>query len=69
MTYTATVTREGDAWLADVESVPGAHTYARSLGGLGAAVREVIVLMEDLTEDAGVDIDRSNPAVSSLAIN
>lgn len=28
------ITREGDDWIADVPSVPGAHTFARSLPGL-----------------------------------
>ena len=32
--YEVIVTREDDAWLADVPSVPGAHTFARSLRGL-----------------------------------
>jgi len=39
MSYTVHVTREGDIWLADVPSVPGAHTFARSLEGLARSVR------------------------------
>lgn len=50
MSYTVNVTREDGQWLADVPDVPGAHTYARSLTALNKAVREVIVLMDDLDE-------------------
>ena len=50
--YEVIVTREGDSWLADVPAVPGAHTFARSLAGLARSVREVIVLMADLADDA-----------------
>lgn len=56
MTYKVTVTREGDTWLADVPEVPGAHTFARSLEGLDRSVREVIVLMGDLEDDADVAV-------------
>lgn len=49
--YDVHVTREGDAWLADVPELPGAHTYARSLTGLRRSVREVIVLMGDYSDD------------------
>ncbi|PZS15523.1 MAG: hypothetical protein DLM57_12460 [Pseudonocardiales bacterium] len=57
MSYEVVVTREDDAWLADVPSVPGAHTYARSLPSLFASAREVIVLMDDLDDDAQVEVD------------
>lgn len=56
MTYKVTVTREGSNWLADVPEVPGAHTFARSLDGLAKSVREVIVLMSDLHDDADPDV-------------
>jgi predicted RNase H-like HicB family nuclease len=49
--YRVTITREDDQWLASVEDVPGAHTYARSLSALIRYVREVIVLGEDLSEE------------------
>lgn len=52
MTYDVVITREGENWLADVPSVPGAHTFARSLPSLYESVREVIVLMDDLEDDA-----------------
>lgn len=51
-TYRVVVTREGDAWLADVPDLPGAHTYARTLPALNKAVREVVILAADLPEDA-----------------
>lgn len=52
MTYNVVVTREDGNWLADVPSVPGSHTFARSLDGLMESIREVIVLMDDLDDDA-----------------
>lgn len=45
------VTREDGAWLADVPSLPGAHTWSRTLTGLDQAVREVVVLAVDLPDD------------------
>ena len=54
MTYTVKVTREDGNWLADVLEVAGAHTFARTLEGLTKSVREVIVLMADLPDDAEV---------------
>ena len=55
--YWVNVTRERDAWLADVPDVPGAHTFARSLSALQRSVREVIVLMTDRPDDALDDFD------------
>ncbi|WP_322756335.1 hypothetical protein [Frankia sp. Cas3] len=54
--YRVNVTRERDAWLADVPDVAGAHTFARSLSALQRNVWEVIVLMTDQTDDA-LDLD------------
>ena len=56
-TYRVNVTRERDAWLADVPDVPGAHTFARSLSALARDVREVVVLMTDRPDDALDDFD------------
>lgn len=56
MKYTVSITREGDAWLADVPEVDGAHTYARSIDVLLKSIREVIILMDDLHEDAELDL-------------
>jgi predicted RNase H-like HicB family nuclease len=50
--YEVIVSHEDGAWMADVPSVPRAHTSARSLMGLAKAVREVIILMGDLEDDA-----------------
>jgi len=55
--YRVNVTRERDAWLADVPDVPGAHTFARSLSALQRNAREVIVLMTDRPDDAVDDFD------------
>lgn len=52
MTYTVEVTREGDAWIADVLDLPGAHTYARNLTALADAIQEVIALVTDAPDDA-----------------
>ena len=51
MSYTVEVTREGDAWIANILGLPGAHTYARNLEALDKYVREVIVLAADLEDD------------------
>jgi hypothetical protein len=51
-TYRVIITREDGLWLADVPSLQGAHTYARSLPALDQAVREVVVLAADLPDDA-----------------
>lgn len=58
-THRAVVTREGNAWLADVPDVPGAHTWARDLVKLDKNVREVIALMLDLPDgvESGLDIE------------
>ncbi|WP_322749829.1 MULTISPECIES: hypothetical protein [unclassified Frankia] len=55
--YRVNVTRERDAWLADVPDVPGAHTFARSLSALRRSVQEVIVLMTDRPDEAFDDFD------------
>jgi hypothetical protein len=57
MTYIVHVTREGETWLADVPAIAGAHTFARSLKGLTESVREVVILMDDLPDDAEVQLD------------
>lgn len=56
MRYEVVVTREGGNWLADVPSVLGAHTFARSLEGLDRSVREVIVLMGDLPDEVAAEV-------------
>ncbi|GGM27925.1 hypothetical protein GCM10011608_10950 [Micromonospora sonchi] len=51
-TYRVVVTREYNAWLADVPELDGAHTYARNLPGLDQAVRETIAMLEDMPDGA-----------------
>ncbi len=51
-TYRVIITRDDGHWLADVPSLHGAHTYARSLAALDQAVREVVVLAADLPDEA-----------------
>jgi predicted RNase H-like HicB family nuclease len=55
-TYRAVVTREGDAWLADIPDVQGAHTFARTLMRLDQGIREVLVLSLDLPDEAMADL-------------
>jgi DNA-binding NarL/FixJ family response regulator len=54
--YRVIITREDGHWLADVPSLQGAHTYARSLPTLDQAVREVVVLAADLPDEAMPDL-------------
>jgi hypothetical protein len=58
-TYRVVVTREGDAWLADVPDLPGTHTWAKNLPGLDRSVREVIALVEDLPGGAETGLSLS----------
>ncbi|AAN12591.1 HicB-like antitoxin [Mycobacterium phage Che9c] len=57
MNYTATVTREGDMWLAEVAGLPGAHAYARTLSRLREELTDAIILSADLADDAVVSIE------------
>ena len=59
VTYTVEVTREGDAWIADVTNLAGAHTYAKSLTALHAAAEEVIRLVADLGDDHQITVTYS----------
>ena len=51
-TYRVVVTREDDAWLADVPDLPSTHTWAKNLPGLDRSVREAIALVENLPDGA-----------------
>lgn len=57
MRYSIEVTREDDAWLANVANLKGAHTYARTWAGLQASVDEVIRLVADLPDDKELDLE------------
>lgn len=56
MNCTATVTREGPAWLAEVEGLPGAHAYARTLKALRRELSDAVILSAELDDYAIVDI-------------
>ena len=53
--YEVEVTREGDAWLAEVVNLDGAHTWAKNLQQLEKNVAEVIRLVEDIPDDVPLD--------------
>ena len=55
--YRVLVTREGQAWLADVPDLAGTHTWARTLPRLDRDVREAIALAEDLPEGAEASLE------------
>lgn len=50
------VTREGTNWLAEVDGLPGAHAYARTLTRLREELTDAVILSADLPDDATVDI-------------
>lgn len=66
--YRAVVTREDAQWLANVPELEGAHTFASSIAGLRKALREVVVLTDDLADDTDplieLEFDVSDPAVA-----
>ena len=51
MTYDVDVNREGNSWLADVRSLPGAHTHAGNLTALYDNIYEVIAVVNDDSSD------------------
>lgn len=55
-TYDVTVTREDDAWIADVEGLAGAHTFGRNLVTLAGNIQEVIGLVLDRPADERFDV-------------
>jgi len=71
VTYQIVVSREGSNWLGSVKGLPGADTFGRSLPGLIRSVRESIILMADLADDAKVEvelfIENEDDNVSTLA--
>ncbi|SPT53693.1 Uncharacterised protein [Actinomyces bovis] len=55
-TYTATVTREGEAWLAECDQEPTAHTWATTLTALRREIADAIILAADLPDDVSVTV-------------
>lgn len=57
--YKVSVTREDDAWVADVPDLQGVRTWARDLPTLDRSVREAVALAEDLPDgaEAGLRLD------------
>ncbi|MCL3776793.1 MULTISPECIES: hypothetical protein [unclassified Actinomyces] len=55
-TYTATVTREGSAWLAQCVQEPTAHTWAPTLAALRREIVDAVILAADLPDDADVTV-------------
>lgn len=60
-TYTATVTREGDVWLAQCDQEPTAHTWAPTLTLLHRAIAEAIILATDQPDDADIVVSLCLP--------
>lgn len=52
MKFVVRITREGQSWLADVPTVPGAATFAGNLIALELAVREVLSLLLDIEDES-----------------
>lgn len=55
-TYTATVTREGGAWLAQCDQEPTAHTWAPTLAALRHEIVDAVILAADLPDDADITV-------------
>jgi len=68
-TYRVKLTRDDDgAWLAQVPSVPGCHTYGRSIEQAMNRIREALALWVDDASTANLqsDIRLSEPARSNV---
>lgn len=50
--FSVSVAREGQSWLAEVPTVPGAATFAGNLVALELAVREVLSLLLDIEDES-----------------
>ena len=58
MTYRVVVEWEDGAWLAEVPECQGAHTFSPyGLAKLDTYVREVVVLAEELPDDADASLE------------
>jgi predicted RNase H-like HicB family nuclease len=69
MTYTVVLRRdETGAWIADVPSVPGCHTYGRSIHEAMSRAREALTLWVADADDADLVPDiRIAPALRTAA--
>ena len=52
MKFIVRIAREGQSWLAEVPTVPGAATFAGNLIALELAVREVLSLLLDIEDES-----------------
>ena len=57
VTYRVQLERDDDAWLARVPSVPGCHTFGRSLDQARRRIREALSLWVDDAETAVLTFD------------
>jgi predicted RNase H-like HicB family nuclease len=55
--YRVQLERDDDAWLARVPSVPGCHTYGRSLDQARRRIREALTLWVDDADSADLEFD------------
>lgn len=56
MTYSATVTHEDGAWLAECDQEPTAHTWGRTLTHLRSDIADAIILAADLPDDTEIQV-------------
>lgn len=54
--YTATVTRDGDDWLATCEQDATIHTFASTLAGLRREIADAILSSTDLPDDTVIPV-------------
>lgn len=54
--YRLVVTREGDQFLGEVAGLPGA-TYGATIAEVTQGGREIVILNEDLADDAQFDLE------------
>lgn len=57
VTYRVQLERDDEAWLARVPSVPGCHTYGRSLDQARRRIREALALWVDDAKTADLEFD------------
>jgi predicted RNase H-like HicB family nuclease len=67
--YRVQLERDDDAWLARVPSVPGCHTYGRSLDQARRRIREALALWVDDAEGADLEVDVRLPRELRLEVD